>query len=188
MKTDLNLFEQIKTGDKLAFNTLFKRYYANLCRFAFTYLKDKDTSEEVVQDVFVSLWNQAEELRIDNIRAYLFTMTRNKALNHIQTEQRHADLLDKNYTPDSEPDPEPDYNKFKSILSEKVKELPTKCQEIFVLIKLEGLSYEEASEYLNVAKKTIESQMGIALKKLRESMLPYFDKIFLLIFLAFFRG
>ena len=87
MNYTLNYFsKELQLGNQQLFNKLFSDYYVNLCRFAYTFLKDADTSEEVVQEVFINLWEQREKLSIStSIRSFLYTSVRNRALNHIRS-------------------------------------------------------------------------------------------------------
>lgn len=180
--SDAELYAGIKNGNKRSFDLLFRRYYSALCKFAFLYVKDSDQSQELVQDVFVAVWQEASSRSVDNIKSYLFTTVKNQALNHIAAEKRHASLLQANYSQQAEDTAnEADIEAFNTLLHQKMADLPEKCREIFMLTKLEGLSYEEVADYLQVSVKTIENQMGIAFKKLRENMLPYFDKIFFIL-------
>jgi len=187
-KSDEALFAEVKKGNKLAFDQLFRKYYPALCKFAFLYVKDSDQSQELVQDMFVALWNEAESRTVDNVKAYLYTTVKNRSLNFIDAEKRHSSLLQTNYnhSEESNSTAEADIDAFNAILQDKLADLPDKCREIFLLTKFEGLSYEEVADYLKVSVKTIENQMGIAFKKLREAMLPYFDTIFMLIWLISF--
>ena len=80
--------EKLKNIDKEYFNQLFTDYYVNLCRFAYTYVRDTDISEEIVQELFISLWEKHETLSISSsIRSFLYTSVKNKALNYIRNEK-----------------------------------------------------------------------------------------------------
>lgn len=185
-ESDLKLYRKIQKGSKLAFDELFRKYYSVLCKFVYLYLQDSDSCQEVVQDAFVGLWNDASKKEIDNIKSYLYTAVKNKALNIIEADKRHNKLLQENYLPEQEDDAEEEMlQEIKPVILQKVNELPEKCKEIFMLTKFEGLSYDEVAEYLNISKKTIENQMGIALKKLRVSLAPYKN---LFVFIALISG
>jgi len=188
-KDDLFLYQEIQKGNKVAFNELFKKYYVLLCKFSFVFLKDKDSSQEIAQDIFVSLWNDAPVRKIDNVKSYLFTMAKNRSLNEIASVKRKNEILENHkddiYIQDSN---ENDHSYFKKMLQSNIELLPDKCKQIFQLTKIEGLTYDEVAEYLQVSKKTVENQMGIALKKLRENLKPHIDKFFLIIIHLFLGG
>ncbi len=179
---DKLLFRKIQKGNKKAFDALFRKYYTQLVRFAIAYVHDGTIAEEMVQDVFIRIWENAPCTDIEtSVQAYLHTSVRNQALNylkHTEVKKRHeqeqvkqAEVLDE--FPGSV-----NMGFFQEVLAKAIGNLPDKCREIFEMAKFQGLSYDEIAEYLQVSGKTVENQMGIALKKLRENMLPYSDRIF----------
>jgi len=139
--------------------------------------------------MFVHLWEKAPTLAIEtSVKAYLYISARNYTLNAIhkqQTEQRHLNEY-ADYADDHEPDDGLSDRSIAELIQSGVEHLPDKCREIFVLCKQEGLTYEEISTYLNVSEKTVDNQMGIALRKLREFLRPKLQKLTLLIFLYLF--
>jgi len=173
---DKILFLQIRQGNKSAFDTLFQKHYTRLCRFAFSFTKSGEIAEEAVQNTFVKIWCQRDSLEItSSVISYLYTAVRNHALNELKKinirkgyEAGFAHYIEK------ETDNDQKLNKtgFKNFVKKAVEQLPVKCREIFMLSKNDGLTYEEISEYLEISKKTVENQMGIAFKKLREMLKP----------------
>lgn len=186
--TDLDLFDKIKRRDRTAFDTLFRRYYTPLCRFSYAICLFKEDAEESIQDMFVHLWEKAPTIHIDtSVKAYLYTSARNYTLNAIhkqQTEQRYLSEYPE-YTDDSEKNKAISDAEISQLIQEGVKTLPTKCREIFILCKQEGLTYEELSVYLNIPEKTVDNQMGIALRKLREYLRPKLQKLLIIVFSHF---
>jgi RNA polymerase sigma-70 factor, ECF subfamily len=179
---DKLLFEKITQKNTLAFDTLFRKYYARLCRFAITYLKEEEMAEECVQEVFIKIWEQSDHLQIEGaVISYLFAATKNTALNLIKkesTRQKYESAYE-------EQNPSADVNiseieneKVASLVTSAVNKLPGKCREIFMLSKDDGLTYEEIADYLKISKKTVENQMGIAFKKLREILKPKISLLF----------
>ncbi|MBN2485394.1 MAG: RNA polymerase sigma-70 factor [Bacteroidales bacterium] len=176
--TDNLLFSKISKGDKNAFDVLFRKYYTQLVRFSMGYLHDGPASEEIVQDVFVRIWENAPRIEIEtSVLAYLYRSVRNQALNqikhgHVKQKFGQQQMANPDTTAD---DFEEKVNVafFRKLLALAVGSLPEKCREIFEMSKFEGLTYDEIAEYLQVSVKTVENQMGIALRKLREAMLPY---------------
>jgi len=130
-----------------------------------------EDAEESIQDMFVHLWEKAPAIEIDiSVKAYLYTSARNYTLNTIkkrQTEIHHLNVYS-DFVDDKEPEEKISDKEISELIKSGVNTLPEKCREIFILCKQEGLTYEEIASYLNVSKKTIDSQMGIALRKLRE--------------------
>jgi len=180
---DKQLFEKISGRSKPDFDILFRKYYKQLVRFAMGYLHDGEAAEEIVQDVFVRIWENASQINIEtSVLAYLYSSVRNQALNLIKHEsvkkryEQEQAMEAKNSTTEFEE--KVNIGFFRKILAKAVGELPEKCREIFEMAKFEGLTYDEIAEYLQVSEKTVENQMGIALKKLRESMLPYSRQVY----------
>jgi len=178
-KSDEELFVDVGKDNKIAFDIIFRKYYAALCRFANTFIKDKDEVEDVVQQVFILLWSQRSKIMItSSLKAYLYISVRNTSLNLIKKKKIRSDYEQNSNTGENFVQPEKHdegNNEFiKTTISKAVDTLPEKCKEVFTLSRNEGLTHEEISEYLNISKKTVEKQIGIALKKLRELIKPHF--------------
>ena len=167
------LFEEIKAGNKSAFENIFRLYYQDLCRFALRLSCSEPDAEEIVQDLFFKLWqNHKTMICPDSVKAYLFTATRNSVYNKIKHEK-----IKSSYIQDQNVD---EYDLDSSELIENqelnlriesaINELPEKRREVFVLSKIDGLKYKEIAEKLNISIKTVENQMGEALKFLRDKL------------------
>jgi RNA polymerase sigma-70 factor, ECF subfamily len=175
-------FKELQKGNQDLFNHLFNFYYTNLCRFAYTYLKDEDASEEVVQELFISLWEQRNEMNIKgSLRAFLYTSVKNRSLNYIRNHNTRL-LHHSGYA--NEMAQKVDYiinfcekEELHDIINEVINELPDQCRLIFELSRNEGLSYKDIAVKLSVSPKTVENQIGIALKKLRSKLSPYLSSI-----------
>jgi len=174
---------------ELAFKNLFNREYDNLCRYALTYMQDENLAEDIVQDTFVKIWEQKKELiETAEIKFYLITAVRNNcisALRKQKTQQFHYTDV----TP--EPDPEPfitttqhyeTANEQAKQIREALNKLPPKCKEIFLLIKMQGMSYKLTAETLGISIKTVENQMGKAIKIMRD--LTFSQPVLLFLVLA----
>lgn len=154
------------------FEKVFNQHYNTLCNYAFSFLKDLQSSEDVVQEVFIRIWEKRQDLiTSETIRFYLFSAVRNNCLTYLQKEKRMVivELNDGNIvgSPDGpEPDNHPgkDYKKHLEIA---MQQLPPKCREVFVLSRISKLSYREIADTLGLSIKTVENQMGKALKILR---------------------
>ncbi len=181
----------MKNGNKAAFDALFRKYYTQLCNFALQYVRNESLAEELVQDVFVVLWEQKKSLNITtSLLAYLYISTKNTALNKIKKEQTRT-KYEKNFaleaenTAQSESAEENKDEKIRHYINQGIVTLPEKCRNIFELSRNDGLTYQEIADFLQISKKTVENQMGIAFKKLRAFLLPHFDKLIVLIFIFF---
>lgn len=159
--------------DKHEFVEMFRAYYNPLCNYANSILNNRSWSEDVVQDVFAGIWDKKNELKIESYKQYLFQSTRNKALEYLRKKSRQKD-----YVEDIKKDIINDYNiteeadKFmlKEKLFRSIRQLPPKCQKVFVMSKVNGLTYREIAQELDISVKTVENQIGRALRILRKKL------------------
>jgi RNA polymerase sigma-70 factor (family 1) len=177
LQQEPNLLIALKNGDKSAFDTLFRAYYAPLCRYACTLTDhDMDEAEDVVQQVFVKFWEQSTSLELQySAKAYLYKMVYNRCLNRIRNAQvqhkyklYNASQLDKGHEPE---------HVIADELSERIKRalqvLPTECRKVFEMSRFEELKYREIAEKLGISIKTVETQMGKALRLMRTELSDY---------------
>jgi RNA polymerase sigma-70 factor (ECF subfamily) len=182
---ELYIVKKMIEGDVDSFKYFFDRYYEDLCNFVHVYLHDQALSEEIVQDIFVYFWENKEKLQINtSVKSFLFSASKFKSLNLLRdtkTKKRIVEKIGKTepLITSEEEDSYIDTNEFKKILDAAVDQLAPKCREIFLLSKFEDLSNRDIAEKLGISVKTVENQMTIALKKLREYLLPFRGKIFL---------
>ncbi|MEQ8909909.1 MAG: RNA polymerase sigma-70 factor [Vicingaceae bacterium] len=170
---DRLLFQHIKNGDRKAFEQLFRTYYTALCRFACGYLKDMAQAEDTVQTVFVKLWEKRDSLAVESsLKAYLFQAVKNScfnALKHEKVKAEHQSFQFHNAESKSE-ERTLETNEINELIHKKLDELPEKRKVIFLMSREEGLKYAEIAEKLNISVKTVETQMSLALKFLREQL------------------
>jgi len=177
MKDQLAL--RIKNGDEYSFELLFRKYYVRLCGFANKFLNDPEESREIVQDVFLGLWEVREDIRPeDSLNSYLFRITQNKCINKLRrrrVESKYTEILQLVYAEKSEISPYDSLlgNELEHEISTAVGKLPVKCREIFDLSRMEGLKYSEIATMLQISVKTVEAQMSKALKILRLELKDY---------------
>jgi RNA polymerase sigma-70 factor (ECF subfamily) len=168
------LYQRLKEGDERAFNDLFQKYYSSMCHFARQFLNDSEMAEETVQDMFVRIWEKRESLNIEtSVKHYLFRSVRNHCLNQIQHQkirQQYASLVKETAHQDINPDQYYIEVDLLKRIEKSIDSLPAKRQEIFRLSREQGLKYKEIAEELNISIKTVEAQMGLALKHLREDL------------------
>ena len=170
-------FEQItvkalKEGSVDAFDLCFRRFYAPLVAFARSKTSDKDIAEEIVQNVFAELWERRETIPLKTeIKQYLFSVVRNDCYDfarHRKVEQKYLDYLN-NRQDDSTAffDTLVDED-FQKLIKEVYNSLPEQCRIIFYMSRLEEMSYKAISEKLEISIKTVENQIGKALKLVRQ--------------------
>lgn len=171
---DQTLYLQLKEGNEQAFKALFEKYYASMCHYACQFLKDTDMAEETVQELFVRLWEKRAGLSIDSsVQHYLFRSVHNHCLNQLQHQkirQQYASHVKE--TSRQEADWQPFYMEVELMerIEKCISALPEKRQEIFRLSREKGLKYKEIADQLNISVKTVEAQMGLALKYLRDEL------------------
>ena len=164
------------------FESIYKVYYPKMIGFAKTYVLSGEEAENIVQDVFLILWEKREEIEITfTLTTFLFTMVKNKCLNYL----RHRVIEEEfdayarkelkfklyslemfDYTYQSEED-------LQRHIQQAIDSLPDRCREVFIKSRLEGKKYREIAEELDISVNTVENQMVVALKKLRYQLKDY---------------
>lgn len=168
-------------GNPLSMKAIFDRYYSSLCRLAFRMVNDRDQAKDIVQNVFIKLWNRRQELQITgSLESYLKKATFNTALNHLQERDRRQMQLTEleMVKPKSSTTPESEMiaSEFREILKTAIGELPNRTRSIFTLIRSEEMSYKEVAEELQISTKAVEKEMMRALRLLKDSMKTHLDK------------
>lgn len=163
-------------GDQLSYKKLFLFYHPRLLSFSFAFTHCRESSEEIVSDVFLKIWcNRNGLLRISNFHLYVYVSTKNLSLNCVEKQKRTKTFSLDDVQAEFRSlyfDPEQlliTAEMFKRLYA-AVQSLPPKCRLIFKLIREDGLSYKEVAELLHLSVKTIENQMTIALRRLGDSV------------------
>ena len=169
---------KIQKGDIAAFEALFHQYYSGLCGYAESLVGTKEVAEEVVQDVFYNIWKNRESLRIrQSLQSYLYRSAFNNSMMHLRKMRREHFMEDV-----SRPEPRVDapdpaqliqLDEVSGLIQQTLESLPERTREIFRLNRQEGLKYREIALKLSISEKTVEANMGRALKALRNSMKKY---------------
>lgn len=183
---ELFIFNRMVEGDKEAFRFFFDKYYSGLCNLVNIYLHDPVMSEEIVQGIYIYFWEKKEDITIDSsVKAYLYKASKNKSINHLRNERVklniHEKLAKVAETHYEMPYCVMDADQLNETIAKSIDSLPERCREIYILGKERDLTYKEISDKLGISVKTVENQMGTALKKLREYLLPYYKDIFVLL-------
>ncbi|MGE5348081.1 MAG: RNA polymerase sigma-70 factor [Actinomycetota bacterium] len=175
MHSDSEIIGRIRQGDKQEFEKLFRSSYVSLVRYAKTLIRDHDASEEIVQDLFFRLWQDRQNLRIESsLNGYLFRSVHNRALHYIEHQKvvsRHAGEMIAGAELTSEPVTEAIYyHELQARVARVLERLPERCRMIFRMNRFEGLKYNEIADKLAVSLKTVEADMGKALKEFRKAL------------------
>lgn len=170
----------ISTGsDARALERLYLYFYPKLFSFAKTMVAQAEPAEEIVEDVFIKLWeNRAELGKINNLKVYLFVAVRNKSLNYLEWKSRDIISYLETYPVDiPTANNTPDYlmmtKEMAMRINKAVESLPPKCKLIFTLVREEQLKYREVADILNISPRTVDTQMTIATKKIASAINLY---------------
>lgn len=195
MELPANMIKDLKSNmlwkTEADFDRIYNIYYPKLVRFANTYLLSFSDSENIVQDIFLRLWENRDQIPCSgSINAYLFTVVKNRCVDTLRTvkkerfcnlsgiEQQELNL--KLYALEAFDENGFTLSELERIIQEAILSLPDRCREIFLLSRMEGLTYKEISERLEISTNTIEGQMSAALRKLRVALKDYLPLFFLL--------
>ncbi|TGV00953.1 RNA polymerase sigma factor [Flavivirga rizhaonensis] len=167
------LSKKLKSGDKKAYDFLMDTYYGKLCSYARSLINDKNKAEDIVQNVMVTIWVNRKKINYtSSVRSYLYKSVYNefiaefrKNVKVIYLEKKYIEAIDLVIENESL-----DIDRLMTIVNKEINNLPTKCREIFILNKKEGLTHQEISEHLNISIKTIEGHMTRAFKLLNKKL------------------
>jgi RNA polymerase sigma-70 factor (ECF subfamily) len=175
--TDHELLQRLRNGGEDAFDAIFRTHYAPLVGLAESLVRERAIAEEVVQEVMLEMWRRRETLHVqESLRAYLFRATRNRALNHLRHErvERRGEPFARGETAT----PALGHHRLvedeiDAALRDAVQALPERCRQVFELSRAQGLRYAEIATTLGISVKTVEAQMGKALRILRDRLAPW---------------
>jgi RNA polymerase sigma-70 factor (ECF subfamily) len=165
----------IENEDASGFEELFKKYYLQLTRFSWRYVKSKAVAEGIVQDFFADIWENGEEMNIQGtIKTYFYRAVRNRSLNqikHQEVKNKYDPLwMEQKESPILEFRDEKREQQIKQAIEEAIESLPERGKMVYKLHRFDGLTYEEIAEVMDISVKTVESQMSRSLKMLREKL------------------
>jgi RNA polymerase sigma-70 factor, ECF subfamily len=164
--------ERIRSGDEAAFEALFRAFAPGLCALAARYTASRAVAEELVQDLFLDLWTRRAHLVVDrSLASYLQAAMRNRALNHLRHDRRLVAPREEDRIGDADPSAPGESELLDALeLQDAIEHLPARCRLIFTLSRRQDMSYGEIAASLGLSIKTVETQMGRALKSLRERL------------------
>lgn len=174
---DKNLWKAIQNGDIKVFEDLFRQLYPALCGYANKILHDADQAEEIVQEIFYTLWKRKATMLINvSLKSYLYKSAYHKCLHYIEHQKvvtkyvsNFEHLNSSSYKPEDAIQTSEMYTLYKKTLYD----LPERCREIFQMSRKYGLKYHEIAEKLSISIKTVEANMGKALKAFKSSLAEY---------------
>lgn len=181
MKNDENdhdiAFLSIKKGDRDVFKNFFNNQYTPMVNYAYKITRSEAAAEEIVQEMYLYIWEKKEKIELKtSLQSYMYAGIKNRCINYLKN-----DLPKSAQSNDIESVKEQFYemqigkedeSNLGRIVNDAIQQLPPKCKEIFLMSRYGGLTYDEISEELGISVKTVENQISIALKKLRELLKP----------------
>jgi RNA polymerase sigma-70 factor (ECF subfamily) len=189
----IEVIDQIKSGSEKAFRVVYDLYFLRLERFAAGYVIDRVEAQDIVQSVFLTLWDRKESLYPEtNLNNYLVTLTKNQCLNYLRhvraelkyvakQEQKNAGLLLNYYALEKLNENKILFDELEIAAKQAIDSLPGQSREVFILSRIEGMKYQEIALKLEISVKTVEKKMSIALELLRKALKDYY--LLLILFL-----
>lgn len=164
------ILAELQKGNERAFDFVFNEYYSSLSRFSYSFVKDQDKAESLVQEVLIKLWEKRENLtNVDNLLSYLMGMVRNQSIDYLRKEKADSRvyLNIRPATSANTTDDEISKNEFEKILLESILKLPERCKIAFELSRFDGFTNKEIAQKMEISVKGVEALIGRALKLLR---------------------
>ena len=184
-RTERGWITSMRAGDERAFESMYRAYVAGMCALANSYVDSREDAEEIVQDVFRSIWEQRFSVGMERgMGPYLYAAVRNRALNVLRDRRAELSRHDRVMRNDSIEAVDAGSASAENILAAKdftealdrtVAAMPPRCREVFSLLRYKHLSYAEVAVVLAISRKTVEIHMGRALAILRERLAPWIE-------------
>lgn len=175
-----SLLQKIQNGDENEFKEFYHLQFFKLYQFAYSFVHSKETSEEIVNDVFLAFWQKRSVVNtIDNIQVYLYVFVKNASLKYLRRNNLPVPVSIDDLSVDHFPmvaDPELllSQRELQQQIREAIEQLPPRCRLIFKLVKEDGLTYKQVASILDISVKTVDSQLYLALKKLAVILQPLY--------------
>ena len=188
-KNDAEVLRRMAEGEMAAYRFLFDQHFSDLCNFLLIYLHSKELAEEIALEIFTYIWEKRDTLQIKvSFKSFLFSSAKNRAISLYRKEQKNLFTPIENEQSISQEDSDSlhflENTELREIIDHAISKLPEKSKQIYLLAWEENLSHKEIAEQMGITPKTVENHVGIALRKLRESLKPYYRQIFMLWFMC----
>lgn len=181
------LIKGLLTRNKVVFDFIFHYYYSGLCAYCERFTGSPEVAEDLVQELFVTLWLKCEQIQItSSLKNYLFTSVKNRSFDYLKHEQRKTRKLNRFAQEKELPENLSSLwfaeAELQAVVEKSLEKLPPRCREIFELSRFQGLKNQEIADKLGLSKRTVELQVSNALKQLRTDLKDYLP-LFLLMYL-----
>ncbi|WP_162910829.1 RNA polymerase sigma-70 factor [Hymenobacter oligotrophus] len=175
---EARLAELQRTNGEAFLQELFRAFYRPLGNVVYRVVQDRAVAEDLLQDVFMRIWNNRESLVISSTyKAYLYRAAMNAALRHVEQQKRQVSWDDANLA-ETGRDTTAEHlegQEAEQLVATALEALPPQCRAVFLMSRQEGMSYQQIAEALEVAPKTVENQMGKALRIMRDKLSGFFS-------------
>lgn len=167
-----DLVRGLNKGNINSYKTIFNNYYEKLFQFALRYVYHKEIAEEIVQDVFIIIWEKRKELNItDSLSSYLFTSVKNRSISYLRSKLSKVELSADDHsilkTDNKIYENSIEFSELEKEIHNAISLLPERCKLIFNLSRNSGLTYKQIAFQLNISPESVKTQIGIALKRLK---------------------
>ncbi|MDP3433761.1 MAG: RNA polymerase sigma-70 factor [Bacteroidota bacterium] len=170
------ILNELQKGNERAFDFIFKEYYKSLSQFSYSFIKDQDKAESLVQEVFIKLWEKRESLTaIDNLLSYLMVMVRNISIDYLRKEKTSQKFYLKIKPDESVNTTEEQLskNEFEEKMLKSILKLPERCRTAFELSRFDSLTNKEIAVEMKISVKGVEALIGRSLKLLRSELVEF---------------
>ncbi len=177
-------FTALRDGDRGEMKKIFQEHYRTVYLRIYRFVKQKETAEDLTQEVFLKLWRKKNQLEItDSLGAYLATMAYHEAMGFLRKNSATITDIDEQSVTKVGTDGNQEVNRMdlQQQINTGVNQLPPRCKSVFVLSRFEGKSYKEIAEIMNISPKTVEHQLSKALKSLRAHLKDYIQMCLLIL-------
>ena len=172
--SDNCLLDFLRKGDLNVFEEIYRRYWKQLYFISYKRTQSSEISEELVQDIFTSLWEKRQSIHVDNLSAYLFTAIKYKIINHFHREMSKRSFIESTSASSERVDNSTEemvlLNDLNQALTQEIEKLPARRKMIFKLYRQQNLSMKQVASQMGVSEKTVENQLNKAFKMLRLSL------------------
>ncbi|MCI4648844.1 RNA polymerase sigma-70 factor [Phaeodactylibacter sp.] len=175
--TEINLLSRLKADDRMALQHLFEDHYEMVCQSIYRFVPDASTAEDLAQEVFLRFWEKRHKIEINSsLGAYIRRMAINEGLGYLRRNKRwEQEAFEPGHEPGVDDSAEEQFlhEEMQANVTAAINQLPPKCRTVFQLSRYEELTYKEIAEQMDISVKTVENQMGKALRVLREKLQHY---------------
>jgi RNA polymerase sigma-70 factor (family 1) len=180
---EIEIQRRLNAGDGAALELLFHRFYNDLCRYLIIFVKDENVAKNIVQDLFLYLWESRENINFNkSMESYLYQACRFNALIYLRNENRHEKSYERIRHNSSEEtldvSSEMEVKELNKIINESISLLPFRCQQIFRLSRSRGLTYSEIAAQLGISISAVDNQVNIAIKKIKLRVASFYSLFF----------